>query len=173
MTRSLVSSPTSRFFNKLTQFLNSPRAWRPQCMGSYLAELAHANESSQREISDLKAKVEKLSKLTAAQEERLSVQDSRLSAQEQSVTDRLVAQEQRLAAQEQRMAAQEQRMANQERRAAEQEQRAANHAADHARNLQRAASYSESEYSQQTLADGESSTDDSEDEGLAKYFSSY
>merc|ERR1712227_1101400 len=120
----------------------------------------------QREISDLKAKVEKLSKLTAAQEERLSVQDSRLSAQEKSVTDRLVTQEQRLAAQEQRMA-------NQERRAAEQEQRAANHAADHARSLQRAASYSESEYSQQTLADGESSTDDSEDEGLAKYFSSY
>merc|ERR1712080_640088 len=111
----------------------------------------------QRDISDLKAKVEKLSKLTAAQEERLSVQDSRLSAQEKSVTDRLVTQEQRLAAQEQRMAAQEQRMANQERQAAEQEQRAA----DHARNLQRAASYSESEYSQQTLADGESSTDDS------------
>merc|ERR1711890_191982 len=77
----------------------------------------------QRDISDLKAKVEKLSKLTAAQEK--------------SVTDRLVTQEQRLAAQEQRMAAQEQRMANQERQAAEQEQRAANHAADHARNLQR------------------------------------
>merc|ERR1711890_148632 len=57
----------------------------------------------QRDISDLKAKVEKLSKLTAAQEERLSVQDSRLSAQEKSVTDRLVTQEQRLAAQEQRI----------------------------------------------------------------------
>lgn len=135
--------------------------------------LGHANENSQKEISDLKAKVEKLSKVTAAQEERLSAQDSRLSALEKGVTDRLVSQEQRFASQEQRMAAQEQRMANQERRATEQEQRAAKHNADHARNLQRAASYSESEYSQQTLADGESSTDDSEDEGLDKYLSSY